>query len=287
METHDNIFEEEKQANPQTNQEQPQEKPIEVNTDQKNEAEEKEKDDWVIFDSFGKVGNVVLTILMSLLGFGLMIFVGWLIIHFVALGYNHWFGHIDGEEIGKNGLVYVEDKCVIMKTCPNRTALENITYLEKNTDTLGIVEYEGKYGILNYNDASFIVTAQYDMLWNKSANIYVGICRDSAFTFTIPSGEIIKRESAECLYTDISALSLPIYELLDFEDDNDDFLFFEYTNYADKKGIMNRNYEMVTPAIYSDIKVINSNAFFCQFDDPVETIGELIDSTGNRIIICR
>lgn len=280
METHDNIFEEEKQANPQTNQEQPQEKPVEESTDQKTEAEEKEKDDWVIFDSFGKVGNVVLTILMSLLGFGLMIFVGWLIIHFVALGYNHWFGHIDGREIGENGLVYVEYENVIKKTCPNRTVLENVANLYDTGDTLSIIEFNGKYGLLNTNDASFIIPARYDRMWHLSADIYMGVRCDSLYTITIPSGKIIKRESAEDLYTSIKPIPLSLDEYY-FEDS--DIVMYQYTNYSGKVGMMNKRLEKVTPAIYYDIEMINENAYFCKFDDPEVVIGELIDSTGNKL----
>ncbi|MBR4198688.1 MAG: hypothetical protein IKQ94_07950 [Bacteroidales bacterium] len=280
METHDIFLDEENQNNPRPNQEQSQEKTVEENTEQKAETGEKAKDSLLLFDSLGKLGNVVCSILFYVIGAGFVVFFIWLIIHLFVLGYNHWFGHIDGREIGENGLVYVEYENVIKKTCPNRTVLENVANLYDTGDTLSIIEFNGKYGLLNTNDASFIIPACYDRMWHLSADIYMGVRCDSLYTITIPSGKIIKSESAEDLYTSIKPISLSLYEYY-FEDS--DIVMYQYTNYSGKVGMMNKRLEKVTPAIYYDIEMINENAYFCQFDNPEVVIGELIDSTGNKL----
>ena len=120
-------------------------------------------------------------------------------------------------ELNRAVEMYVEYENVIKKTCPTRTVLENVANLYDTGDTLSIIEFNGKYGLLNTNDASFIIPARYDRMWHLSADIYMGVRCDSLYTITIPSGKIIKRESAEDLYTSIKPIPLSLEEYY-FED---------------------------------------------------------------------
>ena len=245
--------------------------------------------------AFEKFSGAVLGICSIIGTIGLVVWMAWGIIEFCEGWYDHWFGDLYGMEIGKNGLVYVPSRDAIMKTGPNKEVLADITRLTKIDDSMGIVCYKGKEGLLDLNTAKFVLPAQYDKLWNPTKNTYMAEKNDTIYTIMVPGGEIVKREPTADFYTDIR----PIYEIDDvyYSENEGDVLLYEYTDYLGNCGMMSKDLQKLTPAIYSHIEAVRGrkDVFLCRFDECKEKhesdeddfgydgVGELRNSKGEKI----
>lgn len=245
--------------------------------------------------AFEKFSGAVLGICSIIGTIGLVVWIAWGIIGFCEGWYDHWFGDLYGMEIGKNGLVYVPSRDAVMKTSPNKEVLADITRLTKIDDSMGIVCYKGKEGLLDLNTAKFVLLAQYDKLWNPTKNTYMAEKNDTIYTIMVPGGEIVKREPTADFYTDIR----PIYEIDDvyYSENEGDVLLYEYTDYLGNCGMMSKDLQKLTPAIYSHIEAVRGkkDVFLCRFDECDEKhrsdeddvcyygVGELRNSKGEKI----
>lgn len=245
--------------------------------------------------AFEKFSGAVLGIGSIIGTIGLVVWIAWGIIEFCEGWYDHWFGDLYGMEIGKNGLVYVPSRDAIMKTGPNKEVLTDITRLIKIDDSMGIVCYKGKEGLLDLNTAKFVLPAQYDKLWNPTKNTYMAENNDTIYTIMVPGGKIVKREPIAAFYTDIR----PIYVTDDvyYSEDEEDVLLYEYTDYLGNCGMMSKDLQKLTPAIYSHIEAVRGkkDVFLCRFDECKEKhesdeddfcyygVGELRNSKGEKI----
>ena len=245
--------------------------------------------------AFEKFSGAVLGICSIVGTIGLVVWMAWGIIDFCGGWYDHWFGDLYGMEIGKNGLVYVPSRDAIMKTCPNKEVLTDITRLTKIDDSTGIACYKGKEGLLDLNTAKFVLPAQYNKLWNPTKNTYLAEKNDTIYTIMVPGGEIVKREPTADFYTDIR----PIYEIDDvyYSENEGDVLLYEYTDYLGNCGMMSKDLQKLTPAIYSHIEAVRGkkDVFLCRFNECEEIhesdendfchygVGELRNSKGEKI----
>ena len=231
-------------------------------------------------------------IITPLVAVAFVLFVGWGLVRLVYSGYDQWFGEIPAEEIGTKGLVYNYHRDAIMKTCPNRTVLSHIEkIISYDNDTIGIVVHFGNYGLLNFNSAQFVIPAEYEKMWRVSANSCMAIRNDSLYTINLVDGKILHVEDVGNVYAQISPLYLNRDDYFDsnFQTstlDEEAVLLYEYTDYQGRKGLMNKNMEKLTPAIYCDITPIRHGVFFCKFYDSYEgddSLGELLNDKGERI----
>ena len=229
------------------------------------ETVEKENSKMVrhFYEYFAKSGGVMVAICMAVMGlaigYGIVMLLAALFTcgyNLCANGYNRWFGELDGQEIGRNGLVYVYQNDAIMKTCPNRIVMSHIESIEQeNGDTIGIVKQYGKYGILNLNSATFILPAEYDNIWSISDSTYIAILMDSVYTVLMPTAEIIKQEPANII-NDVRPIYLNNDDYYSNSINENDILLYEYTDCTGMKGLMSKDLKKLTPAIYTEIKAI-------------------------------
>lgn len=89
----------------------------------------------------------------------------------------------------------------------------------------------------------------------------------------------------DVVYSDIETLSYNTGRT----DSDDDYIYEEcnclvYSNYSGKKGLMDRDYKILTPPIYSDITAKSRHILFATFSDNwYNEVGTLIDDHGHQI----
>lgn len=267
--------------------------PQEENAQQEEQTEqvltEKSTDFRTIFEKFSGASLGIGSSICALIS---IFAIGWGVVTLCEIGYEHWFDDLYGREIGQNGLVYVSSEDAIMKTCPNRKVLKHITRLEKIDDSTGIVCYKGKEGLLDLNTAKFVMPAVYDKMWSPAPNTYMAVKQDTVYTIMGLEGEIVKQEPTACYYRDIR----PIYrdnEMYYYEDRGEtEILLYEYKDYTGRCGMMSKNLQKLTPAIYHYIESVigQEDTFLCHYegdedegDESLEGAGELRNSKGEKI----
>ena len=228
-------------------------------------------------------------ILSSICALVFIVVTGWCIVIFCETAYDRWFDEPCGYHIGQNGLMYVGAQEAIMKTGPNRKVLKDITSLVGTNDSTGIVCYKGKEGLLDLNTAQFVLPAQYDKILHTGSNIYWAVKQDTVYTIMMPGCKIEQREPTATFYQSI----YPIYRdndidlYLEEEEDEREVLLYEYTDYTGRCGMMSKDLQKLTPAIYSCIEVVigKEDVFLCHFegDEYDEGVGELRNNKGEKI----
>ena len=259
---------------------------------EKQEETGKSKRFKVIFEKFS---GATMGLFSSVFVFVFLTGIGYGVVSLCEIAFDHWFGELPGYEIGHNGLVYVGTRDAIMRECPNRNVLTDVTSLDRFDNATGVVCYKGKEGLLDLNTANFLLPAQYDKIWCAAKNTYMAVMQDTVYTIVLPGGEIVKREPVASFYQNI----LPLYPDNDVcycedagNEGGKDVLLYEYTDYTGRCGIMNKDLQKLTPAIYSYIEAVEGKegVFLCHFEDGEgeETVagvgvGELRDIKGKKI----
>lgn len=289
-------LQEEQQNVPQKEQIQQEEICQDKQDDQETQVEGEKSKKRKNFESFfGKFSGATLGVVSIFFTIGFVVFLAWGIVTLLEMGYDHWFGDLHGRNIGQNELVYVETDNTIYKTSPNRKILTQVTSLVEVNDSIGIVCYQGKNGILDLNTTKFLLPAQYEMIWASSPNVCYAVKQDTVFTILLPEAKIVKRELTTTFYCDIR----PIYRDNDYdyyyygEDGEEDaVLLYEYTDYTGRCGMMSKDLKKLTLACYSHIEAVigKKDVFLCRFDesdaseeDEYKGIGELRNAKGEKI----
>ncbi|MBO2525850.1 MAG: hypothetical protein CW341_09165 [Bacteroidetes bacterium] len=267
--------------------------PLEENAQQEDQTEhvvtEKSTDFRTIFEKFSGASLGIGSSICAIIS---IFAIGWGVVTLCEIGYEHWFDDLYGREIGQNGLLYVASQDAIMKTRPNRKVLTHVTRLDKIDDSTGIVCYNGKEGLLDFNTVKFVLPAKYDKIWSPAKNTYMAVKQDTVYTIIEPGGEIVKCEPTAGYYRDIR----PIYrdnDMYYYEDRCEaDILLYEYKDYTGRCGMMSKDLQKLTPAIYHYIEPVigKEDTFLCHYegdeeegDESLEGAGELRNSKGEKI----
>lgn len=278
---------------------------------QKNKDFEKEKEKYggVFLESVAKTGGILAVFLAATFGCG-MLYVIYKLIYLILTGivalfnlcgdgYNKWFGDIEGRELGRNGIVYVYKDNTIMKTCPNRIVLNNINDVKcRENDTIGIVNQFGTYDLLNLNTAEYITNQEYDNMWRLDDETCSALKRDSLYTLEYTTGKVLLVEDASLVYEQLDAICREgesdayVREAASVAD-KALIIAYIYTNYNGKKGLMSREFEKLTSAIYNDITPYAADVLYCEFGDLDESynlydtyeakVGVFLNSKGERM----
>ena len=287
------LLQDEQQTNPQEEQYSQGQENLQDEQVQPEEQKgmEKPTKESVFGFTFEKFSGAVCGICSIFVALGIIISIAWGGFALCESVYDRWLSKLDGFKIGQKGLVYVMSENAIMKECFNKKVLKDVTDFVRINESIGIVCYQGKDGVIDLNTTKFLIPAQYDKIWTTGKDTIMAATADTVYTITMPSGNVVMREPTTCFYRCIR----PIYRncedcvLFDISDE-ENILLYEYTDYAGKCGMMSKDMKKLTPAIYSCVDVVEGkdDVFYCTFGRELEyeddmELGELRNIKGEKI----
>lgn len=231
-----------------------------------------------------KIYYSVMGFFLAILAFALILVSLFCVGYGCVMGYQKWFSTTEMVSVGDTGYYYDHAHACFVKPYPNRKVLTGCHGLQYHqSDSIGIVlTNDYKYRYVNLNTLTYIN----DMAYSQ-ANLFqddgcaFAIAADSLYTLH-PDGSIVAAELADYLYTSISDIICYTYE-------NDDTGELVYTERATNMfryesnqcyGIMSPEFVRLTAPVYTEIKALSPDVFFCTYDSG---LGVLINKNGELI----
>lgn len=201
--------------------------------------------------------------------------------YFGKMVYDRWF-NMDGLiEVGERGYCLDTEHECLVKPWPHRRVIKGCKELTSTGgDTIGIIQLdEEKYRYVNLNTLSYINDKTYDCAYLFEDGIALAFTKDTAYHIST-TGKTISAEP-------LSQFDPSIEEIICSITDEDGFCVseaptgcFKY-NVNEKYGLMSSDSVRLTKPIFSDIKAISKDVFWCEYDERYG--GVLIDKNGKTV----